>query len=703
MKGLVKILEDQITESESGAYQVGEQRERNHRYFTLQRLGNEQRGRSQYISPDVMDAVESKKALFEETFLSARQVVEFKNSTGAPFEADAKTAYVNKTLRRNKQHQLFRDGWHDAFVAKRMVTLTEWEEDSRTVTMTVQGAQEDQIRQMAMQRGQPIGVDGTRLQALPQPPVMTPQGPMQPPPVYSGEIDVEYDDSYAKITLITPERFYRDPEADYPEESQWCAYEDDVTRGDLLLEGFDEDQVMGLSVDYRFRSNEKDSSRKAHDRSWTRRQQYDRVDTQSHVTVYRTWTWLNLTDDRWGDLELSFEPEDEIRLYKICWCHGEVLLYADGYSAVEEAKCMPFNEWCEYKIAHAEHGMCTADVEAHAQKTNSTLKRLIIDNQQMRNNTRHEAVLGALKNPRDLMDNKIGGVIWSRAVGSVAPLATPELSPMTFNVLQMMREDSERRDGFSSLGKGMNTDAVRYQNADNMIERLTNAGTRRPMRAARDWANNFLVPLCQKIIELAIENDKSQSELEVRGRMIPIVPSQWTDNVHDMEVAKALTPEEGREFGQNMLMMHQIISQDPEMSLVYGLSQKHALMDSVFDALGVEDTTPYMARPDSEEVMQAMQQQQMQMEEAKENQEAMTLTQVNLARSADRREWERLNWDRTQDMAKSNMDEDKFEHEKALDFSQSRLDWMKFDWERRVDTAEVQIERSQARAARVGN
>ena len=59
---LVYTLEAQITESEAGAFDVGEQRERNHRYFTGQPLGNEQKGRSQYISPDVMDVVQSKKA-----------------------------------------------------------------------------------------------------------------------------------------------------------------------------------------------------------------------------------------------------------------------------------------------------------------------------------------------------------------------------------------------------------------------------------------------------------------------------------------------------------------------------------------------------------------------------------------------------------------------------------------------------------------
>jgi hypothetical protein len=104
---------------------------------------------------------------------------------------------------------------------------------------------------------------------------------------------------------------------------------------------------------------------------------------------------------------------------------------------------------------------------------------LIIDNQQMRNTTRYEAVQQNLLNPRDLLDNQIGGVVWSEQIGSVAPLPTPELSPLTMGVLQMMNADVEKRSGVSELGKGLNTDVVKYQNAADMVERLTNAGTRR--------------------------------------------------------------------------------------------------------------------------------------------------------------------------------------------------------------------------------
>ena len=690
MKRIVKLLEEQITESEAGAYDVGDQRERNHRYVTLQPLGNEQKGRSHYIDPSVLDAVEAKKALFSETFLSNRQTVKFKaGGQQKPYEADAKTAYAMEALRKNNHETIFRDGWHDAFVAKRMVVGAFWTKDTKDVTLDISGAQPQQIQQLIAQQGQVIDIDDSQVQP-------GPQGMM-------GSLTVTVDDSYCKLELIQPERFYRDPLASYPRESQWCAMEKDVPRGTLITDGYDPDQVESLSVDYRFRSDEEDAARKAHDMSWTRRSQYDRSDDQQHVTSYKTWTWLNLSDDQFADMGLSFEPTDSIELVEIHWAHGEILNWADGTAAISIVEEMPFFEWCEMKISHAEFGLCTADVMAHTQKVQSTLKRLIIDNQQMRNNSRYEAVVGALKNPRDLLDSTIGGVVWSRAIGSVAPLATPELSPMTLAVVQMLQQDGERRDGYSSLGKGTNGDAVRYQNAEGMIDRLTQAGTRRPMKDARDWALTFLVPLCQYIVTLGIRNDQSQTELEVGGRIVPINPQEWSDDELSVDVAVALTPQEGKEHAQMLMMMHQTMAADPELATIYKVPQKHALMDAVFDAMGVSDSTPYMQRPDSPEYQQAMQEQQKKVEEHTKKQDELTYLKADLEKSKDRREWDSLEWDKTQDMDNANREERKLEEEAKNNSEKMQLGWAEFQQKALVDQQEVMLEDQQKRPVGVGN
>ena len=90
-RALIKLLDSQVQEAHVASFDVSEQRSRNHRYYSMEPLGNEVKGRSHYISPDVQDAVEAKKAIFAETFLTDRDAVQFLGSK-VPFEDDAKTA-----------------------------------------------------------------------------------------------------------------------------------------------------------------------------------------------------------------------------------------------------------------------------------------------------------------------------------------------------------------------------------------------------------------------------------------------------------------------------------------------------------------------------------------------------------------------------------------------------------------------------------
>jgi hypothetical protein len=190
-----------------------------------------------------------------------------------------------------------------------------------------------------------------------------------------------------------------------------------------------------------------------------------------------------------------------------------------------------------------------------------------------------------------------------------------------------------------------------------MIARLTNAGTRRVTAAARDFANTFLIPLSQFIVRLGKENDKSQSMMEVAGQQLPIVPAQWQDEESVMDVAVALTPDEGALMSNKLLTMHGVVSQDPAMAISYGPSQKHALLDMIYDLMGVSDTSKILLAPADPQYAQAAQQQQQVAEQERMKQDALLGAQVESAKaqstaimSADRREWAKFSWDQTDTM-----------------------------------------------------
>ena len=684
---LITVLLNQLEEADVTTSEVGQQRERNYRYYSLQPLGNERRGRSHYVDPTVLSSIESKKAIFAETFLSSRQVVKFTGGDN-PDEAKAKTAYVNGVFRKNNYERLLRDAWHDSMVSKRCVVWVDWTRDSETSQITVQGAPSQYVNQQIEQAGEILDVDDSQLQSMPIPSIGQPQF------IHTGTIKVEVDASYTELDLIAPEKFYQDPNAAYIDEAQWITQEVEVSKDTLIDEGYDPDQVSKLSLEYSYSGKEEDYARKAHDQSYTSSYKSSNGDNNELVTIYKTRAWLALEED---SVE-GFTPDNALALYEIHWTKNGVLQFVGeeeitpAIKVIDEMGCF---SWAEYKISHAEMGMCTADIEAASQKNQSIIKRGIIDNLSMVNNTRYEAVHDRLLNPRDMLDNIIGGVVFTDAIGSVAALAQPPLSPMTMPTLEMLKRDSEERSGMSSLSRGMNSDAISNQNADNMIQRLTTAGQRRVTTEARDFAKTFLIPLMQHVVKLGMENDKSSDQMESGGKIIPIVPSQWQDNANEMEIAVALTPDEAQTMAKQMIMLHQLKSQDEVIADMYGPDQRHAFYDSVYELIGVDDATPYLANPQSPEYQQMQAQKAQQQKAMADHQMQMQMqtqeTQLEAMNQQVQQGWAALN-NKIMDTAHDNdLDDKKQKWQQYVDFENLQL-----------KEEELEIEEDQERGVSIG-
>lgn len=664
-RALTKDLQAQAQAGDSSQYETGDQRRRNHNDYLLKQFNQVKAGESRYVSPDVFDVVEAKKSYFSEVFCSTRDVVTFIPTKGEQMlQAQARTAYVNLQLEKNRFSDILRDGWHDAFVAKRMVVLSEWREQEASTEIRVTGAKAQDIDGLLPQ--DTIRVDTSGLKPMPN-------------GTYAGSAVAIQDDSYVALTLMQPERYYRDPSRDYVKDSAYAGFWWEPTRAELIADGFNEELVMGLRGGNAVnRGSDEDDARRVSGRNV--RQRIDQNRNTETVVVNRTWSTLRLADypeiiDELGEAAASWDING-FALYEVWWSGSDILEKADGSLCIYLDDEMPFHEWSEFKIPHTDESLCAADVVSPTQRVNSTLKRLIVNNQVRRNTTRFEAVHGAVKNPRELLDNNIGGIVWSKRIGSVQALESPELSPMTFSVLEMLDRDKESRSGVSRLAKGMNSDAIRYQNAADMIERLTNASNKRDMRACRDFASTFLVPLARRIYRLGVQNDRKTHNVEIDGAYVAITPGKWLDRDYPMQIAAALTPEENERMAQTLLSLHGILKDDPVLGVLYGLEQRHALVNDALNSLGIASTARYMRRPNDPQVAQAMQAQAAQAEQQARLAADQLAFNKWMVQSSEGRLWEMVNIERGKmqidatDKAADNMRADeKLDHEKVVDMS----------------------------------
>ncbi len=668
---IVTALEANVIEADTiQGSEVSEQRQRNHIHYSIDRVGNEKKGRSHHISADVLDAVESQKAFYQETFTGNRKLVNFlaENSRDKTFKLG--TEYVNdQFMDKNDGYSILRDSYHDAMVAKRCCVKVEWFDDSEIVTEPFQGMTQAQLLQLSL-RPEIVSVD----------PLKSTPHPRTGVPMISGTIDRENDLGYADVDLLQPERYYRDPNVSYVSEAAFAGVQEDMARYELIERGHDEDEVMALKLDYRFRQNEEDTARKAHDSSWSRARRHKRAPEAELVTVYWHWAWLDLSQYQ-TDAKTPIPGISDTRLYKFCWSQGRLLTLPEtmefdkegnmtaGEFFIEEKDGMPFIEWTQYKIAHSEFGLCEADIMGDLQWTKSQLRRLIIDNQAMTNTSRWKARHGFIKNPRELLDNNIGSVLWVKDMNALEPLDTAPLSPTTFPLLETLDVEKENRNGMSRLAKGLNNDAISHQNASDMVQRLTNASNRRVLRGVRDYAETFLKPMFMRIYNLGVKYDKQQYEVEIDGQWLKMSPQQWPKRTK-MKVQVALTPDEGREKGMFLQSMHATMKDDPDLSLMYGVRQKHSLMTDIFEMMDGGDVSRYMSNPDSPEFKQKVAdraENQKKQQRFAEAQEAIMKGEFGLKQREQKR--------KDADTATDNLLEDeKFVHDRYMDFVEAGLE-----------------------------
>lgn len=584
---------------------VGEQRDKSHRYYYGEPLGNEKPGRSQHISRDVFDAVESTKALLIDTFTADRRVVEFTPETNEDIEAARQaTEFVNYLFyRQNNGFKILQDTLHDGLVSKLGVVKRWWDTRYTYVQEEFDDLDEAQFVMMA----QDPEVEITVLNQTPiQPEMVDPMtGQIVMPAIttYTGELKRRLNKSQVRVDNLEPEKLYISPRAKSLEDTDFVSYRYEKEIGELLEDGYDPEKVEELDEEL---DTYRDSTlgRDSYDEFSAETSMRDDHPNRSYVTIYESYIRI-------------YDPEVDSRCtYKVVHSRRTLL-------DMEKVESHPFRGWCPFPIPHKAIGLSLADVTMDIQKSQSTLKRSVIDNAWLTNTSRWVANLSLVRNPRDLIDNKIGAVIDVNAMDPssvVQPLSTPQISPNIFTTMELLEQEKEARSGSSRMSKGLDSDVVSKQNSNDMVTRYMNASNRRTMVMARNFAESFLKPLMFDLYRLAIENDTQPRMIQLSGKYVPIDPKQLRERT-EMDVAVALTPDARAAEARTLTMLDQMWTANPQdqtLGGMYQTQQRFALLARAVDLMGLKGGDKYLLSPMSPEYQQGMQQNAQQAEQQKQ-------------------------------------------------------------------------------------
>ena len=611
-------------------------------------------GNSRYVSQDVYDTVESMKAALLETFSSGSRIVKFAPQGPEDVQlASVCSAYTDFVLfRQNDGFGLFRSVIHDGLVARAGIAKVFWQESSEEDLQEFEGLSQSELDMV-------LAEDGVELV----------ESDEDENGLISGVVSSPVSTSQVVVEAIPPEEFLIESQAVSLEKANFVAHRTRKTLSELRDMGFDEDTLDSIGESHEDVELETDAELLARfdnigaDRGNGSRGYQDQVRT---IMVYEIY------------INLDIEGTGIAKLHRILKAGNAIL-------EKEEVDRLPFVVFTPLPVPHAFYGSNFAEKLVATQNARTILTRSILDHAMITNNPRYMVVKGGLTNPRELIDNRVGGLVNVSRVDAISPMPQASLNPFVFQTLQLLDEDKEDNSGVSRLSQGLNKDAISHQNSAAMVEQLATMSQQRQKIIARNFANQFVKPLFHLIYQLVVENEDQQKIIDLSGEYVQVNPSVW-DSKRDVMVQLHLGYGEQEAESQKHLMMHQMFSQDPILQGMYQPQNAYALVKDVMEKAGIMNVSDYLTPPDQLPPPQPDPAQEMQMQ--------MAQKQIELQERQTAVAEAKAQVDAQVAQMKIELEQMKAQAQHALQSDNQDLKEQQFKFKQFIDSSELQILRT---------
>jgi len=546
---------------------LSREREKTMQYYNGELPLRQSPGSSSYISTEVYDAVESMKSQLLETFAAGREIVKFDPNTPEDSEeARIATAYCDYVIfRQNDGYQIFSDAIHDGLMARVGVGKVYWEDNEEQIDEEFEDLPEEAIMLLTAED------DITDLSAE----INEDTG------LYSGKLTRVRDTSQVKIEIINPEEFSIEPQAKHLGGEYFCSHRSLKTIDDLVKMGFDRKQIENA------KGVEDKLSLQAMPETFARFQQ---LDSGFKVDDHEAQDELKMVLVHECYWKIKRKGDKHAKLYKIVRLGKETL-------EIQEVSDLPFVVFTPLPISHSFYGNNFAARVIPSQNVRTVLTRSIVDHATITVNPRYQVLKGGLTNPRELLDNRLGGLVNVTRPDAVSPLEQAPLNPFVYQTLELIKAQTEETTGISSLSQGLNKDAISSQNSDAMVERLVSLSQTRQKIIARNFANNFLIPLYLKVYALVTAKEDKEKVVELAGNWVKVKPSSWRDR-KTVSVSLHLGYKEHDNEAEKRLQIAMFLTQNPHFAPMFQMPNAYKLASDVMKLRGMPAVNDYLTPPD---------------------------------------------------------------------------------------------------------
>jgi hypothetical protein len=568
---LVSILDYAIGQSVGFAEsRLSKERTLVQEYYDGERPKRAHHGDSDYVSLDVYDSVESMRAQLLEVFSANNRPVSFSPSSGEDVEsARIRTDYVTSVLfTQNRGYHVLSQTIQNGLMNRAAVVKVYWDSLNKTEYF--------HLSQPTMEEFQ------AHLAANPKAEVTKLELHENGETIEKVTLKLPKDVSQVRVEALDGEDFGISPMAKDIETAELVFHRHEMTVSDLIKHGYDPKIVKTLQND---------------DKLWQ---------TMNTETIAR----FAETDDSFGSRVNADDGQDSRRVCLVFECYMEFDLEDSGTSQLykvtkvgntildkEPVDRKPFVAFTPLPRPGAFWGHNYAKFLIATQKARTYLTRSIINSALITNNPRMMVVKGGLDNPRELMENRFGGIVNVKHADAVIPLPQASLNPFVFQTIQMLDSDKEQITGISQLSQGLNKDAISKQNSEGMVQELITVSQIRQKIVARNLAEHFLRGLYSEIYRLVVENEDRQKIISVAGAWVPVDFTQWPETT-EMEVSFALGYGEQQKEVAMWAGIHASLANIPALAGSYSPAQQYYVVRKGLEASGRKDIDSILLPPD---------------------------------------------------------------------------------------------------------
>lgn len=571
----IMVMVDQKVREAVGWYdsRLSKERQRVINYYNGTLPKRQHLGSASYVSTDVYDSVESMKSQILETFSANPDNLVAFTANGAQDVEPSRiaTEYCNFVVfRENDGYGIFSDITHDGLTARNGVVKASWEKRAiETEEELPPGATYQDVQAVASQK------DVTELEAN-----ADPESPDPSNPTFTGKLTRSVDDSGILLAAVPPEEFLIEPRAATIKKA-FCSHRTLKTKAELKKMGYDKKKLELLHYD-----NDKglDMGPEVIARNSPIESAMP-VDSPIQPEVEKVMFYESYA-------EMDMKDGKGVKLWKICHVSTTLL-------DKEEVSERPFYAFTPLPIPYMFYGNNFAARVIPTQNARTVLMRGILDHTAITTNPRWGVVKGGLLNPKEMLENRLGGILNLTRPDAVKPLEQAQLNPYVFQTLGLLKENKEESTGISSLSQGMNKDAISTQNSAALVDNLVTLSQTRQKIIARNFAK-FLVDLYVGIYKLVLDNADKEKEkiIEVAGAFVPVKTKDWVDRTTCTAALHLGYGERDRQTAKYASTYKELAS-DPALAPMFQPKNRYKLVTDGLRSAGFQNYAEYISPPES--------------------------------------------------------------------------------------------------------